>query len=279
MEITTNGISVNVISESDSVPVGKIPILFLHGFTGSAKDWHFYFSSLNSKYFPIAVDLPGHGKTTVPNKTDSFSTEAYTNIIQLVLDYFNISQVVLAGYSMGGRTALSFTIKNNQKVLGLILESSTAGMEDERDREIRIETDHMLADKIMTDGLDPFVNYWMDIPFFRSLKSLEKEEYSELVLEKKQNSPQGLANSLLGFSTGAMPSMWKNLSSLTIPTLLIAGSLDRKFVRINKEMNKRIPNSNLKIMNDCGHNTHLENRREFIILVNKFLSNLENHET
>ena len=279
MVIKTNGFSINVISESDSVPADEIPILFLHGFTGSAKDWDPFCSSLNSKYFPIAVDLPGHGNTTVSNKSDSFSTEAYTHIIQIVLDYFKISKVILIGYSMGGRTALSFTVKNCEKVLGLILESSTAGIEDAKERAIRIETDRMLADKILTDGLDSFVNYWMDIPFFRSLKSLGEKEYSELVLVKKQNSPQGLANSLLGFSTGKMSSLWSNLSSLTIPTLLIAGSLDRKYVRINKEMDELLPNSNVEIMDDCGHNTHLENREEFLILVNNFLSNLEDHET
>ena len=279
MEIKTNGISVNVISESDSVPTDKIPILFLHGFTGSAKDWSFLFSSLNSNYFPIAIDLPGHGKTTVPNKADSFSTEAYTNIIQLVLDYFNIYKVVLVGYSMGGRSALAYTVKKNESVLGLILESSTAGIEDKREREIRIETDRMLAEKLLSEGMESFVHYWMEIPFFRSLKSLGEKEYSKLVLEKKQNSPQGLANSLLGFSTGVMPSLWNNLGSLSIPTLLIAGNLDRKFVRINKEMNHLIPNSKLEIMDDCGHNAHLEKGKEFVILVNKFLSNLENHET
>ena len=278
MVVKTNGISINVISEGNSVPAEEIPILFLHGFTGSAKDWPSFFSSLNSKYFPMAIDLPGHGNTTVPNKSDSFSTEAYTKIIQIVLDHFKISKVVLVGYSMGGRTALSFTVKNNEKVVGLILESSTAGIEDEKERSIRMKTDHMLSDKIMTDGVDSFVNYWMDIPFFRSLKSLGEKEYSKLVLAKKQNSPEGLANSLSGFSTGKMPSLWSNLSSLTIPTLLIAGSLDRKFGRINTDMDQLLPNSNLEIINDCGHNTHLENREEFLILVNNFLSNLENHE-
>ncbi len=279
MEITTNGISINVISESNSVPIGKTPILFLHGFTGSGKDWSFLFSSLDSKYFPIAIDLPGHGKTIVPNNTNHFSTEAYKEIIQLVLDYFEISKVILVGYSMGGRAALSFTSKNSEKVIALILESSTAGIDDKKERSVRIETDRKLADNLLRDGIDSFVDYWMDLPFFRSLKSLDENEYSEVVLKKKQNSTQGLANSLLGFSTGTMPSLWSNLSSFTTPTLLIIGSLDRKYVRINKEMNQLIPNSKLEIMGNCGHNTHLENRKDFVILVNKFLSNLENHET
>ena len=65
-----------------------------------------------------------------------------------------------------------------------------------------------------------------------------EDEYSDVVSKKKKNSTQGLANSLLGFSTGKMPSLWNHLSSFSFPTLLIAGSLDRKYVRTNKKMNK-----------------------------------------
>ncbi|MCF6271059.1 MAG: 2-succinyl-6-hydroxy-2,4-cyclohexadiene-1-carboxylate synthase [Melioribacteraceae bacterium] len=279
MEIATNGISINVISESNSVSADKTPILFLHGFTGSCGDWSFLFSSLNSKCFPMAIDLPGHGKTRVPNNAENFTTDAYSDIIKFILDYFNISKVILIGYSMGGRVALSFAAKNNERVLGLILESSTAGIEDKRERAIRIKTDNKLVDKLLKEGIDPFVNYWMDLPFFSSLKSLADEEYAKIVLEKRQNSTNGLANSLLGFSAGKMPSLWSDLNSLSIPTLLIAGSLDQKYVRINREMNQLIPNSKLEIVKGCGHNTHLENREEFIILVNKFLNNLESYET
>ncbi len=279
MEIPINGISINVISESNSISENKTPILFLHGFTGSCEDWSFLFSSINSKYFPIAIDLPGHGKTIVPNNPENYSAQAYSDIIKAVLDYFKITKVILVGYSMGGRVALTFTTKYKNRVLGLVLESSTAGIADKSEREIRIETDSRLADKLRNEGIDSFINYWLDLPFFKSLKSLDKNKYSKVVVEKKLNSAQGLANSLLSFSTGIMPSLWNYLNSLNIPTLLIAGSLDKKYVRINKEMMQLIPNSQLQIINNCGHNTHLEKREEFIILVNKFLNNLENYET
>ena len=275
MEITTNGISVNVISESHSIPKNKIPILFLHGFTGSAEDWKFIFPTLNSIYFPISIDLPGHGKTKLLNTLEYYSTEGYLSIVKTVVDFFDISELIIVGYSMGGRTALSFANKYPQLIKALILESSTAGIDDETERELRIKTDSDIAKKIISDGMDSFVQYWLELPFFRSLKSLDELSYSKIIQQKKQNSEQGLADSLLGFSTGKMPSLWNKLNELKNNTLLIVGSLDRKFVRLNKEMNRLMPNSELIIIEDCGHNTHLENKREFTILVNKFLNNLE----
>ena len=279
MKIKISGLTVNIIPPSTEIPQNKTPIIFLHGFTGSASDWEFAIQNIDDNYFPIAIDLPGHGETEASDNINDYTIDSINNIISSIIEELQISKVILVGYSMGGRAALSFATKNQEKVLGLILESSTAGIDDKSERAIRVETDRLLSEKIVTDGIGSFVNYWMDLPFFRSLKSLSENEYSKVVQEKKQNSPQGLANSLLGFSTGKMPSLWSHLISFTIPTLLITGILDRKYVRINKEMNKLIPNSKLEIMHGCGHNTHLENRKEFIILVNKFLSNLENHET
>jgi 2-succinyl-6-hydroxy-2,4-cyclohexadiene-1-carboxylate synthase len=275
MEISSNGIIINVICESDFIPKHKTAIIFLHGFTGSGNDWHFLTENLNPNYFPIAIDLPGHGKTKAPNDLRFYSTEAYANVINVVLDYFKIDKTIILGYSMGGRTALSFAAKYPQKVISLVLESSTAGIDEEAERVSRIKTDTEIADSILTNGINPFVDYWMNLPFFLSLKSLDDNEYSKLIERKKQNSAIGLANSLKGFSTGRMSSVWNELPKFNFPTLLIAGSLDRKYVRINKMMNNKIKNSVLKIIQDCGHNTHLENKQEFTILVNNFLNSLK----
>ena len=180
---------------------------------------------------------------------------------------------------MGGRAALSFAVENHDKVIALILESSTAGIEKESERISRTKIDSDIATKIISGGINSFVNYWMELPFFESLKLLDNKTYSKIIADKKTNSQSGLSNSLKGFSTGIMPSLWHKLDVLDFPTLLIAGELDRKYVRINREMSSKIKNSYVHVFPKCGHNTHLENPEEFVILVNKFLNNLENNET
>ncbi|MDA3860755.1 MAG: 2-succinyl-6-hydroxy-2,4-cyclohexadiene-1-carboxylate synthase [Melioribacteraceae bacterium] len=275
MEISSNGINVNVVCSNNFVASNKIPIIFLHGFTGSAENWLSFFEKLDSKYFPIAIDLPGHGKTNVPDNLDSFSANSHIETVDIVLNHFQIQKAILVGYSMGGRTALSFAVINPGRIIALVLESATAGIEEATERKSRIKTDFEIADKILSDGIDSFVQDWMDLPFFRSLKSLDDVEYSQIIQQKRTNSATGLVNSLRGFSTGQMPSLWNRLESLKFPTLLIAGSLDRKYVRLNKQMNLSIHNSELKIIEDCGHNTHSENPEEFIILVNEFLNSLD----
>ena len=279
MLLQNKGISINVLFEGDFSDKSKSPILFLHGFTGSSNDWKFIYPHLTSEFFPIAIDLPGHGKTTAPNDLKYFSTESYVEVINQVANYFDIGKIIIVGYSMGGRAALQFANKYPERIKALILESSTAGIENQKERVSRVRIDSELADSLTENGISKFVDQWMELPFFQSLESLSDEEYSKIVFNKKNNSTTGLSNSLKGFSTGKMPSVWDRLSSFDFPTLLIVGALDRKYVRINKSMSEKFPNSELKIIPDVGHNTHLENKNEFIILVNNFLRNLEQDET
>ena len=71
--------------------------------------------------------------------------------------------------------------------------------------------------------------------------------------------------------TGAQPSWWEDLSKITFPVLLIVGEEDKKFVRINKEMHKRIKTSELTVVEEAGHAVHLEQIDEFLSVVKDFI--------
>jgi 2-succinyl-6-hydroxy-2,4-cyclohexadiene-1-carboxylate synthase len=78
-----------------------------------------------------------------------------------------------------------------------------------------------------------------------------------------QNSEQGLANSLRGIGTGVQPSWWHRLNTLEVPTVLIVGELDLKFVTIAEEMHRLLPNSELVVIRNAGHTVHLEQPKDF----------------
>ena len=189
------------------------------------------------------------------------------------LEKLEIDKAILPGYSMGGRAALTYTFSFPGKVAGLILESTTAGIDSESERRARQENDKQIADSILQNGIENFVDFWMNIPLFSSQKKLPLETLVNIKKNKLKNSPRGLANSLLGFGTGTMPSYWHKLKELAMPVQLITGSLDEKYDNINRHMSSIIPDANHKVIENAGHNTHLEKASEFIILVNSFLKN------
>ncbi len=273
MIIETNDIEINVVTKNVNALQKKIPILFLHGFTGCAEDWLFIFDKLNPEFEPFAIDLIGHGKTSSPKISSFYSTYNIIKNINSILDYLKIKSVILVGYSMGGRAALAYTINYPGRVNKLILESSTAGITNEIERKRRIKQDNDLANFIEQNSIENFINHWFSVPLFQSLKKLPLNTYNKIVEGRKFNNKTGLANSLRGFGTGKMPNYWGKLHNLKTNTLLISGDLDNKFTTINKKLSSELPNAKHVIVKNTGHNLHLEKPQEFIIFLNRFLNN------
>lgn len=250
---------------------GKPTILFLHGFTGSSEDWSEIIPQIDSNFSSIAVDLIGHGKSDSPGDVALYKIDSIVRQLKSVIEKSALDKIILCGYSMGGRVALSFANKYPQLISGLILESSTAGIKNEDERSTRIKNDEQLAEKIIQFGIEEFIDYWLNLPIFELQKKLPKQKLEEIRASKLKNNPTGLANSLLGFGTGKMTPLWERLNNFFFPVLLLSGELDQKYCELNKEMNKLLPNSQHIIVDSAGHNIHLEKPSEFVIFVNQFL--------
>lgn len=236
------------------------PIVLLHGFTGSSNTWQ---SLIQQKYTGlkfITIDLPGHGLTK--GKTVK-TMDACCGDLHQVFRGLGLNKFYLAGYSMGGRTALSYTVKYPKSILGLLLESASPGLQTEAERRMRAESDQLLAERIEKEGVEAFVNDWENIALFSTQKLLSMEKQEAIRRERLSHTADGLANSLRGMGTGAQASNWHRLNELPFPVLLIAGGLDKKFVKINESMLQLFPNAKLQVCEDAGHAVHVEKPQTF----------------
>ncbi|MCX7798175.1 MAG: 2-succinyl-6-hydroxy-2,4-cyclohexadiene-1-carboxylate synthase [Melioribacter sp.] len=273
MKININQINFNIIPDDFKFIEEKIPIVFLHGFTGSSEDWTFIFDKLPEKYSPLAIDLIGHGLSDSPENPNFYTCSAIINQLDLIFNFLTIKKLILCGYSMGGRAALSYCIRYPQKIVAAILESTTAGITDYTLKKEKVISDFLLAEKIRKEGIKSFIDDWMNNSLFQSLKKLP--DFENIKNKKYKNNAIGLSNSLIGFTTGLMPDYWKKLNLLNFPILLISGNLDEKYTTIAKEMKLKLPDAEHKIANQCGHNVHLEKPDVFVKFVKEFLKKIE----
>jgi 2-succinyl-6-hydroxy-2,4-cyclohexadiene-1-carboxylate synthase len=254
------------------------PIVFLHGFTGDVTTWY-----VCKKIFPnhqlIFVDLIGHGKTESPLDMTRYRMDEVVQDLREMMGKLQIEQTHLVGYSMGGRVALSFAITYPQCIKTLILESSSPGLKTEAEREERKKADEKLANYILENGMETFVNYWENIPLFQSQKILPSKIKEKIRKQRLQNNPIGLANSLIGMGTGVQPSWWgAPLQRISAPMLLICGELDKKFCQMAKEMERFIPIARTHIVPSAGHAIHVEQPRIFGKIVSEFLQSFGANE-
>lgn len=261
-----------ITSKSRKYEAGELPVLFLHGFSGSANDWKDFLELIPEGFFPLALNLPGHGNNICNLQAENYSSISTSNQIKAIIDELNFQEIIIVGYSMGGRAALSFSNIFPYKVKGLFLESTSPGIDNPEERIERNKKDKELAGFILNNTIEKFVDYWMDQPLFSTLKNLTPEIVYNIKKSKQGNKREGLANSLRGFGTGIMPPLWNSLSSIHSPVYLITGELDEKFTLINKEMKKLLPKAGHTVIKNCGHNVHLENPEEFLNVLVLFLN-------
>ncbi len=250
----------------------QAPLLLLHGFTGSGDNWAAQVQAFSPHLPTITVDLLGHGQTAAPSDPMRYSMEQSADDLALLLSILAPGAVNLLGYSMGGRLALYFAITYPHLVRRLMLESASPGLADAAARQERVRSDERLADQIEAQGIAAFVEGWEKLPLFASQQTLPTSTQTQLHTQRLRNRPQGLANSLRGMGTGAQPAMWDQLSTLSMPTLLLAGALDPKFKTIATQMAARLPNATVAIVPNAGHTIHLEQPLAFQAQILTFLA-------
>jgi 2-succinyl-6-hydroxy-2,4-cyclohexadiene-1-carboxylate synthase len=273
MKIASDSVDIN-FEYFNSFEKKRNTIIMLHGFTGSLEDWREISGLLNPNFNYIGMDLVGHGKSDSPVIVDKYNPHAVSKQIGDLLYNLSLEQVIIFGYSMGGRAALSFAIDHPNKIKGLILESTTAGIESERIRSERIKTDEDLADYIESHDIEEFVELWMSKEIFNTQRRFSNEKLKNIRKKKTLNSKIGLANSLRGFGTGRMGYFGSKLKQISCPVLLITGELDTKFTKINSVLKNKFPNAKHKTIINAGHNTHIEEPGRFVKITNDFLSKM-----
>jgi 2-succinyl-6-hydroxy-2,4-cyclohexadiene-1-carboxylate synthase len=249
-------------------------LFLLHGFTGSSSDWLNVCFLFDAGFNIYAIDLIGHGKSDSPQNVSCYAPGSQANQIKTVIEKFKGEKNILLGYSMGGRLAVTFAVTFPELIDGLILESSSAGIDNVKEQEKRTERDTKLAEMIMTKPIEEFISSWMDQELFGTLKRFSNSKLDEMKKEKSKSSRTGLANSLRGFSTGLMNFSASELKSLKFPVLLLSGQLDSKFTKINSNLQKQFSKAKHSVVKTSGHNTHLEEPKHFIQIVNKFLQRI-----
>lgn len=223
-------------------------IVFLHGFTHTARSWDSVIGALGQRYRPIAVDLRGHG-TAASRRPVGFA-ECVADVLGAAPDVFT-----LVGYSMGARLALHVALAQPDRVERLVLIGGTAGLADPAERGARRQSDEELAAQVEAGTIEEFARRWETQPV---LKGQPPGVVEAARADRLRNTPDGLAAALRGLGTGVMEPLWGRLDELGMPVTLIVGERDAKFRKLAERMAARLPRAEVLVVPACGHAVHLE---------------------
>jgi 2-succinyl-6-hydroxy-2,4-cyclohexadiene-1-carboxylate synthase len=226
----------------------RAELVLLHGFTQTGRSWAPVEEALAERYRCFTPDLPGHGDAAERRPASFGAVTAYLSALKP-------ERFALCGYSMGGRLALHAALHLPARVERLVLVGATPGLEDATEREARRAADFALADRIVADGLEAFVEAWGRQPLFAAQP---RGVADAARADRLRNTAAGLATALRGMSTGVMEPLWGRLGELTVPVALVVGERDEKFRAIADRMAAAIPSAEVVVVEGAGHAVQLE---------------------
>jgi len=232
------------------------PVLLIHGSTMTAEsEWSGVIPALAEKHFVIAPDCRGHGQSSNPNHTYSFSEMAADLAVLVRTLGFEKAHVI--GHSNGGNVALVYLMEHPDAMQTAILQAANARVTpDLMERETRVFTPEWVAAKnpvwmqemIELHGPTHGRNYWRDL-----MQMTLKE-----ILAGPNYTPQDLAQ-------------------VKRPVLVIEGGQDPVNAPGHQAeyIAQNIPGSELWRPESVKHNVHTERRKEWLARVLDFIKRKE----
>jgi 2-succinyl-6-hydroxy-2,4-cyclohexadiene-1-carboxylate synthase len=176
--------------------------------------------------------------------------------------------VVLCGYSLGGRLALHAAVRDPSLYAGVVVLGAAAGIDEPASREARRAADEKLAAWMETQPIERIVEIWERQPLFadQSERLIEAQRPGRL-----SQDPRSLARLLRTAGQGTMEPIWGRLAVLDVPVLALAGARDERYRRETRRIAAEAPDAYAAVIEHAGHAAHLQRPAEFADALLAFL--------
>ena len=247
-------------------------IVFLHGYTGSGRDWVSQVNTISNTYRAITVDARGHGKSEAPGTEDEYAIHIFSEDVFALLNELGIDRCCLVGHSMGGFMSLQFTLDHPEPVKALILVDTSSG---DFERAPGFDEHRAKLDELArSEGPEASFEYDVANNPLRVEKFKKHPELEEIARQKVMNtSVDGYIYVARTF--GKWQSVTGRLKEIKVPTLIFLGEEDTPFIKASKTMKDGIPNAELITVPGAGHNPHEETPELFNRAFSDFLKKIE----
>jgi 3-oxoadipate enol-lactonase len=224
------------------------PVVLVHGYPLDGAMWSGVARTLSTRFRVLKPDLPGRGETAAPAEG---TIEARADFLAAVLDGL-AGPAGVAGFSMGGYTALALARRRPANLAALALVDTRAGADDEAGRGKREEA----IELVRSQGVAAIAETM--VPRLLAPASLKKgdlvERLRRIILRQTADT---IAADLAAMRD--RPDSRPFLPQIGVPTLVLVGEEDALTPPADsRQMAEAIPGAKLVVAAECGHLSPME---------------------
>jgi 3-oxoadipate enol-lactonase len=262
----------------------KTPILTVHGLVSSIHHWGFFTPYFADQRPVISWEYRGHGGHPLPRDASAASVEQFAQDAHTVWKDSGLPPAVVCGLSFGVQVALEVWRRSPECVKALVLICGTAGRPLDRIsssgllRRGATSLVRSLSNPILAKPILAFLATPAGTRLAREMAYLSGGAHRDAC-------PQQVLDGLFGHVAALDPTLmgaimagylehdaWDVLSTITVPTLIIAGDRDQLTpVETAERMQRAIAGSELVVFPGHSHLVQVEKPAEVHAAIDDFL--------
>jgi len=214
-------------------------LVLIHGANDQAGTWFPVAAPLAQRWRVIVPDLPGHGESEP--RTGPIPISRVTAALESLLA--NERDLTVVGNSFGGWMALLFTLRNQERVARLILESS-GGL------------NRSLAVPLVATNREQALTILRAV---HGPQFVPQDWIVDSLLERSTDSP------MLRLTEAIEHDVEPRLGEIAVPTAIVAGENDGVVtLEYASALRDAIPNARMHVIEQAGHIPHLQQPARFL---------------
>jgi pimeloyl-ACP methyl ester carboxylesterase len=257
-------VTVNTISLDYAIQGEGKAILLLHGLGSTKKDWDAQIPVFSQHYKTVAVDLRGHGNSSIPAEKDQYGVHFMSQDIKHLMDALEIPKATLIGFSMGGAVAFEFAVNYPERLDKLIIVNSGPDFNDmgELGEELLNSRTAFLNEK----GIAELAKTIAENMFPEPHQVAMKEEFEARCAKNDHDAYYQSFVTLMAWGLG------DRLQEIEHKTLIVGSDMDYTPVAFKENYTKRMKNAELAVVKNSRHGVIIDQPEDFNTIVLNFLA-------
>jgi pimeloyl-ACP methyl ester carboxylesterase len=232
------------------------PCVCIHTASGDSLQWRHVVEGLSDEYHVIAIDLPGHGKSSEPEEGQWYSLSKHIEFLEAFVETLGLKQPVMMGCSMGGNMVIELAARKPRGYAAMI-SCQGAVYTPTMDR---LHTDMLLLDNIQLEHV---------LSWSLTGSRTPPDRAWEIVRSVSRATAEATQGDLVAY---ADYDARDRVAGIQTPILLVRGTDDWIVSQEQIESTQsQVPGSRIQLFDGAGHFPMYEQPYEFCETIRAFL--------